>query len=40
MELIIYIFYRTCEIKGQDGSNFPKTNFGLVNILDVIWKVG
>jgi len=35
METIICIFYRTCEIKRQDGSNFPKTNFGLVSTLDV-----
>jgi hypothetical protein len=39
MEVIICIFYRTCEIKGQDGNNFPKTYFGLVSILDVIEKV-
>jgi hypothetical protein len=35
MEAIIRIFYRTHEIKVQDGSNFPKINFGLVMTLDV-----
>jgi hypothetical protein len=38
MEAIISIFYSTREIKRQDGSNFLKTNFGLVSILNVTYK--